>query len=216
MVISAAHLKTFRPRIVHHSNLAHVESSDWRLNFYKFKKVSCAEVLKLVKNNRITVTTQGTSFQSTSVHPVIKANAQKVKEHPLPQVRNSPVTKKKCFQKFVTAKKVSDHNTEIKTQNRFQILQGVDDIAKLSHTVSTVSACNSNAISSPDVGRSTVHTSKIKTKCKASQNDATSNNERSILNDCPFVEETTKYDLPLQIREKNSQLQAINPNLPHS
>ena len=37
---------SFRPKIVYNSNLAQTESSDKRLDFYKFKKLSCAKVLK--------------------------------------------------------------------------------------------------------------------------------------------------------------------------
>ena len=205
----------FRPRIVHNYNLAHVESSDWRLDFYKSKKLSCAEVLKFaIKNNSITAITQGTSSQSTSIYPVIKANAHKVSEHSRPPVRKSPVTNKKCFQKNFTANKVSDYNTQIKTQNRLQILQGIDDVAQPSHTVSTVSACTSNAISSPNVGRSRTHTRKRKIKCKASQNDAISLNDRWTLNDGPLVEENTKYDLPLRIREKTVSYKQLIPTCP--
>ena len=40
---------TFRSRLVHNSNLPHIVSSNWRLDFYKFKKLSCAEV----KNDRV-------------------------------------------------------------------------------------------------------------------------------------------------------------------
>ena len=44
----------FRPRVVYNSKLLHIESVDWRLDFYKFEKLSCVDVLKLAINKKKT------------------------------------------------------------------------------------------------------------------------------------------------------------------
>ena len=66
-------------RIVHNSNLPHLVSSNGKLDYYNFKKLSCAEVLKhAIKNDRVNGSTQCTSLQNTIFNPVIKTNVHKV------------------------------------------------------------------------------------------------------------------------------------------
>ena len=47
-----------------------------------------------------------------------------------------------------------------------------------------------------------------------SKNDAISNSEASFSNDCPLVEETTKYELPVWIRDKTASCKQLIPTCP--
>ena len=200
---------TFRSRIVHNSNLPHVVSSNWRLDYYKFKKLSCADVLKLaIKNDRVNSSTQCTSLQNTSFNPVIKRNVQKVCTKALPLRTNSPVIKSKGYQT------VSDGNMGIQTKNRFQILQGVDNVVQPSHTINTVPVSTGHDMSSLKDASSNYRTCTNKVTTKASKNDAISNSQASLSNNCPSVEETIKYDLPVRIRDKTASYKQLIPNCP--
>ena len=127
---------TFRSRLVHNSNLPYLVSAYWRLDFYKFKKLSCAEVLKLaIKNDRVNSGIQHTSESNTTFHPVNKPNVHRVCTKTIPLRVSSPVVKTNGYQRVIRNTKVSDPNMGIQTKNRFQILQGVDDLVQPSQTV---------------------------------------------------------------------------------
>ena len=125
----------FRTRVVHNSKLSQIESVNWRLDYYKFKQLSCAEVLKLaIKYNKlkqstaqppISRSTTETRNMPASSHKNVMANTMKKVYH--------KVTKHKT-RHMGTKPKVSPKNDCIPMFNRFQALQCVDDIAQSSST----------------------------------------------------------------------------------
>ena len=125
----------FRPRVVHNSKLFQIEGVNWRLDYYKFKRLSCAEVLKLaIKNNKlkqstaqtpISTSTSETKNMPASSHAKVMANSVKNIYHKV----NKHKTKH-----MGTKPKVSPKNYCIPVFNRFQALQCVDDVTPLSST----------------------------------------------------------------------------------
>ena len=112
---------------MHNTNLPYFVSANWRLDFYKFKNLSCAEVLKLaIKKDRVNSGIQHTSEANTTFHPV-KPNVHRVCTKTVPLRLSSPAVKTKG-QRVIRNTKVSGPNMGIQTQNRFHILQGVDDL----------------------------------------------------------------------------------------
>ena len=84
----------------HTSDFPHVASSNWRLDFYKFKKLSSAEVLKCAINNeRVNSSKHFTPLKNTTFVPVSKPNAYKVCTKTEPLLVHSHVVKTKAYHK---------------------------------------------------------------------------------------------------------------------
>ena len=132
----------------------------------------------------------------------------------VPLRTSSPVVKTKGYQKVIRNTKVSDPNMGIQTKNRFQILQGVDDVVQPSHTVNLPPVCTGYDMSSPRENKCNYPSCINKGTAKASKNDAIATRQDSLSNNCSLVEETTKYDLPVRIKDKTAIYKQLIPHCP--
>ena len=206
---------TFRSRIVHNSAFPQVASFNWRLDFYKFKQLSSAEVLKrAISNDRANSSIQCTPLNNTTLDTATKPKDHKVFTKTVSLPVHHSVVKTKAYHNVTKNIKVSHSDMGIETKNRFHILQGVGDIVQPSLAINSDPVYTRHDMSPSRDAKLNHPTCINKVTAKASNNDVSDTTQVVLPNNCPLVDETTKYDLPVRIKDKTASYKQLIPRCP--
>ena len=202
----------FKSRAIYNTSKGTSESTNWRLDFYRFNNVSYAQVLKTAVKNKVTNIVKINNVTTKIRDGALHSNSKTVKQQYIPSIKVPSKNDSKCRFHKSTAKakkgqiKVSHPQAwekHFQCKNRFAVLP-VDAVVSnmVSESIDNASDINKPEGQVPDEGDTSKATM---AKSQIASTDDASDKKSLVLPPIKEggVDSCTKYDLPLRIKNKS-------------
>ena len=209
----------FESRIIYNSNKNSMQSTNWRLDFYKCNNVTYAQVLKKgIKNKAVSKDqSHGHSIQTTDQVPNKVTSTFIQQNKVMNKISHTDKTNHRCNSSGYSkpqskVRKLIADSSHVQCANRFALLS-VD--AVVSKTNSLNNACPKSAVDFLPAPPARSTNNNVTRSCAASKCDAIVQGPVAASHAKQIEARTcTKYDLPLRIKNKSFSYKQVLPSCP--